>query len=245
MASGTIKIMPVVEGKGFFVTKPRKHDDGLNGHRTNQNEFEKFDLGLSAANRAFISFKGYYGDQQPAKKLFWHITGRNDVYEDNWTNEHLYQVGNKKWVNAYPNDILKRSMEQTLQSICTLTKPPLQYPGIPSYIPSPRIGGYESDKWGRHANYIEINPRLVAKYENGRISEGLFGVLKLITAIPPSARSFANCIVISQLYPTIYGDGTTHDSGLYCANLHEGISKNLTVPGLNGKMGDDAHKSFV
>ncbi len=239
MTSGTIKIMPAVSGRKFFVSTSGKRRNDTNETIPSQNNFSMFDTGLSNINKTLINFKGYYGDHQPAKKLFWNITGRNDIYEDNWTKEHLYQVGNKKWVNAYPNDILKRSLEQTIQSICTLTKPPMQYPGIPSYIPSPKIGGYESDKWGRHANYIEINPRLVAKYENGTISEGLFGVLKLLTAIPPSAKNFANCIIISQLYPTIYGDGTTNDTGLYCANLHEGISKNLTVPGLYGKMGED------
>ena len=207
----------------------------------NKNTYFRHAGAIASANKAMINFKGYYGDWQPAKKLFWNLTGRNDIYEDNWTHEHIYTVGNKKWVNAYPNDLLKRSPEQAIQSICTLTKPNNQYPGIPSYIPSPNYG----DKWGRRANYIEINPRLVAKYENGQISEGLFGVMKLLPAIPPSPQSFANCIVLSQLYPTLYGDGTTSDSGLYCTNLHEGISKNLTSPGLYGKMGaDEQVKAF-
>ena len=34
---------------------------------------------LAAYNKAGINFKGYYGDQQPAKKLFWILTGRNNI----------------------------------------------------------------------------------------------------------------------------------------------------------------------
>ena len=157
-----------------------------------------FDTNRAMLNRSLISFKGYYGDSQPLKKLFWISTGRNDVYEDNWTKEHLYQVGNKKWVNN-------------------------QYPGIPPYIPSPNFG----DKWGRQANYIEINPRVVAKYDGNRVTEGLLGVMKLLPAIPTSPNSFANCIVLSQLYPAIYGDGYKDAGSLYCANLHAGISQTL------------------
>ena len=130
MTSGTIKIMPAVSGRKFFVSTSGKRRNDTNETIPSQNNFSMFDTGLSNINKTLINFKGYYGDHQPAKKLFWNITGRNDIYEDNWTKEHLYQVGNKKWVNAYPNDILKRSLEQTIQSICTLTKPPMQYPGF-------------------------------------------------------------------------------------------------------------------
>lgn len=188
-----------------------------------------------------ITFKGYYGDTQPLKKLFWISTGRNDIYEDNWTNQHLYQAADKKWINASPNELLKRTPEQVIQSVCTLTKPQMQYPKIPSYIPSPDYG----DKWGRFANYIEINPRLTAKYENDRVNEGLLGVMKLLPAIPPSGGKCANCIVLSQLYPTFENDGTIYDGSLYCTNLHSGISNTLTSPGLFGKMGaDEQVKAF-
>ncbi len=182
-----------------------------------------------------VPFKGYYGDPQPLKKLFWHCAGRNEVYEDNWTNQHLYTVNNYKWVNASPSDLLKRTPEQTIQSLCTLTKPTMQYPGIPQYIPTPDYG----DKWGRYANYIEINPRLVAKYDGDSVSEGLLSVMKLLLAIPPGTGKSANCIILSQLYPALGQDGTVYDGSLYCANLHAGISKNLTSPGLFGKMGSD------
>lgn len=188
-----------------------------------------------------LSFKGYYGDQQPLKKLFWISTNRNDIYEDNWTNDHIYSAGMVKWVNASPAELLRRTPEQVIQSICTLTKPNNQYPGIPSYIPSPDYG----DKWGRHANYIEINPRLCAKYDGDRISEGLLGVMKLIPAIPPHCGKGANCVILSQLYPTLHGDGSVFDGSLYCTNLHCGISNTLTATGLFGKMGaDEQVKAF-
>lgn len=189
----------------------------------------------------FISFRGYYGDRQPLKKLFWILTRRNDIYEDDWTNNHLYVAGDKKWVNARPEELLSRTPEQTVQSVCTLVKPSMQFPGIPSYIPSPDYG----DKWGRFANYIEINPRIAAKYEGDNISEGLFGVMKLLTAIPPSAGKCANCIILSQLYPSIEADGKIYDGSLYCVNLHNGISKALTSPLLYAKMGaDEQVKAF-
>lgn len=206
-----------------------------------KNDFVTYDTAISNINRAKIAFGGYYGDWQPAKKLFYNLTGRNDIYEDNWTKEHLMYADGKKWVNAPPNELLKRTPEQVIQSICTITKPDNQYPGIPPYIPSPNYG----DKWGRFANYIEINPRLVAKYDGDRVSEGLFGVMKLLPAMPPSSNKGATCILLSQLYPDMYGDGSTHDESLYCVNLHSGISNNLTSEGLYGKMGaDEQVKAF-
>ena len=105
-----------------------------------KNNFELFDLQKSNLNKSLISFKGYYGDQQPLKKLFWISTGRNDVYEDNWAKSHLYQVGRKKWINARPSELLRLTPERTIQSLCTIIKPENQYPGIPPYIPSPDFG---------------------------------------------------------------------------------------------------------
>ena len=222
----------------FYAQIERK-----NGNVTNpvNNNFELYDNAIAQINKSRINFKGYYGDPQPVKKLFYNLTGRNSVYEDTWTHSHIYQVGIKKWVNAHPIELLKRTPEQAIQSICTLIKPNDQYPGIPSYIPSPDFG----DKWGRHANYIEINPRAIAKYENGRITDGLLQTIKLLPAIPTSPNSFANCILLSQLYPTWHGDGTTESASQYCTNLHAGISKNLLCEGLEGKMGaDEQVKAF-
>ena len=198
-------------------------------------DLKNYDIAVSNINRGVVSFKGYHGDIQPAKKLFYIVSGKNAVFEDMWTNSHLYQVGYKKWVNAHPAELLKRTPEQMIQSVCTLCKPNNQYPGIPPYIPSPNYG----DKWGRHANYIEINPRLVAKYSGDRVSDGLLQVAKLLPAMPKTPDSYPNCIVLSQLYPTWFGDGSKNSASIYCENLHAGISKNLTCDGLAYKMGDD------
>ena len=120
---------------------------------------EKHQAKLAQLNKQSLTFKGYYGDIQPAKKLFYIVSGRNTIYEDNWTKSHLIQAGIKKWINAHPAELLKRTAEQAIQSICTLVKSENQSPQIPSYIPTPNYG----DKWGRKANYIEINPRAIAK----------------------------------------------------------------------------------
>lgn len=192
---------------------------------------------IAAYNKANINFKGYYGDQQPAKKLFWILTGRNNICKDDETDYHTYHtLSGKKWVTTNPEDLLKRSPEQAIQSICTLNN----YYEIPPYILSPNYG----DKWGRRANYIEINPRTVALSRGNEKQEGLLNVIKLLPAIPPSSKSYANCIVLSQLYPTMgnYDDNKTGDRSLYTVDLHSGISKNLTSRNLSRgreRMGDD------
>lgn len=230
-------------GLSDYTTKKQIKETSYSVSPSIKNNFALFDMNRAMLNKSLISFKGYYGDSQPLKKLFWISTGRNDVYEDNWTKDHLYQVGIKKWVNAHPAELLRHTTEQTIQSLCTLTKPDFQYPGIPPYIPSPNFG----DKWGRRANYIEINPRVIAKYDNNsnRLTDGLLNTMKLMRAIPTSPNSFANCIVLSQLYPCIYGDGYDDATSLYCTDLHSGISQTLTADGLFGKMGaDEQVKAF-
>ena len=210
-----------------FHTKPQSKPD-----KTQSGDFACYSRALAQQNKALITFKGYYGDQQPVKKLYWNLTGQNQTYYDQWTQERLWRCGAKSWVNAYPDELLKRSAGETINSILTITGKH----EIPSYIPAPNIRG---DSWGRYANYIEINPRLIAKYENGRVSDGLLQTMKIMTAIPPSSDTAPNCLVLSQLYPSFYGDGTTRDETLYHVNLHSGISKNLTARGLDHKMGDD------
>lgn len=88
-------------------------------------------------NKPLVNFKGYFGDKQPAKKLFWILKGNNHVYEDNETHKTLYRNGNtgwKKWVAEKPENLLKRTPLDAIQSICTLTKKQQHYPEIPDYI---------------------------------------------------------------------------------------------------------------
>lgn len=221
---------------------------GLNNYSTNNNKpCQKQDNqrsysasglnNIAVYNKANINFKGYYGDQQPAKKLFWILTGRNEIYKDDETERNAYRTSSgKSWSTMNPEDLLKRTPEQAIQSICTLNN---NYE-IPSYILSPDYG----NKWGRRANYIEINPRLVAMTQGDEKQEGLLNVIKLLPAIPPSSKSYANCVILSQLYPTKgnNGDNKIGDKSLYSVDLHSGISKNLTSRTLsrgNQRMGDD------
>ena len=143
-------------GQSDFSYKANKTKTGSESAR----EYSESGLNnMAVYNKANISFKGYYGDQQPAKKLFWILTGRNNICKDDETANHTYcTYGGKKWSTINPEDLLKRTPEQAIQSICTLND---NYE-IPSYILSPNYG----DKWGRRANYIEINPRMVAMTNN-------------------------------------------------------------------------------
>jgi len=192
---------------------------------------------LSVYNKANINFTGYFGDKNPSKKLFWIVSGRNEIYRDEETEKNAWRVnGKKRWSTMLPADLLKRTPEQAIQSICTLND--TYY--LPDYIGTPNYG----DNWGRRANYIEFNPRLLAKTEGAKKSEGILNMIKILPAIPPSGNSIPNCIILSQLYPTYAcnNDGYLGDNSLYTTELCEGISKNLTSEALfrnNSKMGDD------
>lgn len=226
-----------LHGINNYSSKAGKKDDITQNNRT-YSEIKECGLNnIANYNKAAISFRGYYGDQQPAKKLFWILTGRNNICKDDETEQRTYNtLSGKKWVTTNPEDLLKRTPEQAIQSICTLN----DYYEIPSYILSPNYG----DKWGRRANYIEINPRTVAMAQGDTKQEGLLNVIKLLPAIPPSGKSWANCIILSQLYPTKgnYLDNKVGEHSLYTVDLHSGISGNLTSQNLSRdgqRMGDD------
>ena len=197
---------------------------------------------LGNYNKALINFTGgYEGDLRPAKKMFWIVSGRNKIHKDEDIANSAWRVdtecGQKAWSTYAPWDLLHRNLEQAIQSICTLNNTT----EIPDYILSPDYG----DNWGRRANYIEINPRLMAiPGKDYKMSEGLLNTIKLLPAIPPSTKSIPNCLILSQIYPTMngYGDGFTCDVGIYCIDFNAGISKNLTSENLkrgNTKMTDE------
>ena len=196
---------------------------------------------LAIYNKANINFQGnyYQGDKQSAKKLFYIVSGRpsSEIYRDDLTYNCAWRTNNgKAWSTIHPKDLLQRNVEEAIQSICTLND--TYY--IPDLICTPNYG----DNWGRKANYIEFNPRLLAKVEGNRKSEGALNMIKILPAIPPSGNSIPNCIILSQLYPTYacHNDGYTGEASLYATELCEGISKNLTSEALergNCRMGDD------
>ena len=139
----------------------KKHTSRTNEHNnkvaqvfnSKQYNYVPTSYSLPIVNSKFINFKGYYGDKQPLKKLFWISTNRNDIYEDNWTKEHIYQVGNKKWVNAHPSELLKRSTEQVIQSPFEYLYPASQ----PLHLPVVTTHPVESQTLG-HDEQLPVPP---------------------------------------------------------------------------------------
>ena len=125
-----------------FTAKPKAIEESKQNQQPKAKNCSSQGLNtLANYNVAGVNFKGYYGDQQPAKKLFWILTGRNQIYRDNETDYNTYYTGtNKKWVTTNPEDLLKRTPEQAIQSICTLNN----YIDIPGFVLSPVYG----PKWG-------------------------------------------------------------------------------------------------
>ena len=101
------------------------------------------------------------------------------------------------------------------------------YKTFPDVIETPDYG----DKWGVRANYIEINNRAIAQMDRNITKNGILSTIKLLPAIPPSAKSWANCIILSQIFPNIYGDGLNklphEENSIYGIKLNGGYSKNI------------------
>lgn len=140
----------------------------------------------------------------------------------------LNRAKNKKWLsNIVPSDFLLKNIKESINDIVSLSEDPYFYETFPNEIKSPNYG----DKWGRFANYIEINNRYIAEMEGNRCKNGIFGMIKILTAIPPSAFSFANCIILSQIFPNIYGDGWNKrpeiENSIYGIKLNQGYSENI------------------
>ena len=161
---------------------------------------------------------------------------------DKWTQEHLFISGMKKWIaNIVPSELLIRTPKETVESLVTLSEDGIFYHEFPDNILTPDY----SDNWGVTANYIEINNRAIAEMGTGEVNKGTIGVhsghnlcrnglistIKLLPAIPPSAKSWANCIILSQIFPNIYGDGYNKpaevENSIYGIKLNSGFSKNI------------------
>ena len=147
---------------------------------------------------------------------------------DKWTIKHEFVSGMRKWIaNILPSELLKRSIKQTVESLVTLNQEGIFYNSFPDNIETPDYG----DNWGVTANYIEINNRAIAEMHKNICKNGIFSAVKLLPAIPPSARSWANCIILSQIFPNIYGDGynksAEEENSIYGIKLNGGYSKNI------------------
>ncbi len=147
---------------------------------------------------------------------------------DSWTISHQTVSGMRKWVsNIVPAELLMRSVKDSVNSLMTLNQDGNFYVKFPDEILSPDYG----DNWGVTANYIEINNRAIAEMEGNLCRKGIMSSIKLLPAIPPSAKSWANCIILSQIFPNIYGDGynkpAEEENSIYGIKLNAGFSQNI------------------
>ena len=147
---------------------------------------------------------------------------------DSWTVEHQFVSGMRKWIsNILPCELLTRSIKDTVNSIMTLNQDGNFYDEFPDEILTPDYG----DNWGVSANYIEINNRAIAQMLGNTCRNGILSAMKILPAIPPSAKSWANCVVLSQIFPNIFGDGYNklpqEENSIYGIKLNGGYSQNI------------------
>ena len=167
-----------------------------------------------------------------------HLLGEDtNLQKDLWTPEHQFCSGMKKWIgNIVPSQLLERSVKNAVESLVTLSQDGIFYNKFPDNIQTPDYG----DKWGRIANYIEINNRAIAQMQDNITKNGILSCIKILPAIAPSAKSWANCIILSQIFPNIYGDGYNkppeEENSLYGIKLNAGYSSNIIVSDILQKM---------
>ena len=158
--------------------------------------------------------------------------GNDTLHYDKWSEEHKISAEGsghlKQWItNILPEELLKRSLKKAVDSIVSLCECTTFYRTFPDNVETPDYG----DKWGRLANYIEINNRAIAEMTNTDCRNGIYSAIKLLPAIPPSAKSWANCIILSQIWPNIYGDGYNkapwEENSIYGIKLGIGYSQNI------------------
>ncbi len=154
---------------------------------------------------------------------------------------------NKRWLaDIVPADVLKLSVKQAVNIIATLSESGVFYDRFPDNIETPNYG----DKWGRLANYIEINDRAIAYMDGGCTCKGILSCIKLLTAIPPSAKSWANCVILSQVWQNIFGDayekGPFEENSIYGLRLNTSYSDNIIDYSIVDKISPEEQlKAFV
>ena len=157
------------------------------------------------------------------------IVGENiKLKPDKSSIEHQCVSGKKKWIaDIVPSELLERTVKQAVESLVTLCECDEFFKTFPDDIQTPNYG----DKWGVRANYIEINNRAIAEMHNNLTKNGILSSIKILPAIPPSAKSWANCIILSQIFPNIYGDGynkaPNEENSIYGIRINTGYSKNI------------------
>ena len=161
-------------------------------------------------------------------KLLIALDEKTNLTPDEWSKEHSFVSMNKKWIaNILPHELLERSIKNAVESLVTLNETNNFYSIFPDKIETPNYG----DHWGRIANYIEINNRAIAEMHKNRTKNGILSSIKILPAIPPSAKSWANCIILSQIFPNIFGDGynkgPVEENSIYGIKLNAGYSENI------------------
>ncbi len=143
-------------------------------------------------------------------------------------NKYLITSKFKKWyAGILPVEFLTLSVKDIVEILVTINESGEFYKTFPNNIHTPNYG----DRWGRLANYIEINNRAIAEMCGSRTKNGIISSIKLLPAIPPSAKSWANCVILSQIFPNIYGDGYNkgpyEENSIYGIKLNAGYSQNI------------------
>ena len=147
---------------------------------------------------------------------------------NNWYKSFLINCKNRKWLtNIVPAEILTRSVKNSIETLVEINQSNIFYEEFPDKIESPNYG----DKWGRIANYIEINNRAIAQMHGDKCKNGILSSIKILPLIPPSPKSFANCVILSQIFPNIFGDGynkaPNEENSIYGIKLGVGYSQNI------------------
>lgn len=171
-------------------------------------------------------------EKNAVSKLLEAYSGNSVLHYDKWSEEHKYRALNngnlKQWIaNILPSELLERPLKKAVESTVSLCECTEFFRTFPDNVETPNYG----DKWGRLANYIEINNRALAEMRGNLCRNGLYGAMKMLPAIPPSAKSWANCVILSQIWPNIYGDGFNkapwEENSIYGMKLGVGYSENI------------------
>ncbi len=147
---------------------------------------------------------------------------------DNKIYHSLGCMFHKKWIgNIVPAELLNKDLKEIINLIATISEDCNFHEYFPDFINTPDYG----DNWGRFANYFELNNRAIATMQGCRTCCGLINSVKILPAIPPSAKCWANCVIISQIFPNLFGDGYNkppyEENSIYALKLNTGYSENI------------------
>lgn len=206
---------------------------------------------MNSGNEIFVYSALHEAMENSVNKLLKALGENTKLKRDEFVNFIAFHgIGNaynKRWLgNIVPADVLKLSLKDAVNIIATLSESCVFYDRFPDYIETPNYG----DKWGRLANYIEINDRAIATMDGGCTCKGILSCIKLLPAIPPSAKSWANCVILSQVWQNIFGDayekGPFEENSIYGLRLNTSYSDNIIDYSIVDKiLPEEQLKAFV